>query len=197
MITSDREICFNSLPYKLNSLLGRGADGEVWSLQDHPNKVIKICVLYDLYSSINQDFLLIESLLNELRCTDIHAYVNIHWWGKIYEGYRNTISGSQKYILYYYVMDKLLPISQDEQKLFHTLLSHEDRNLIKEFSLTYVNNMLDELKGYLQFDKDKIINFLIELKDSKLKQTDLHPRNIMKSKSDNYKIIDIDRCVFK
>jgi hypothetical protein len=197
MITSDRQICFESLPYKFNLLLGKGADGEVYSLHNHPNKVIKICVLYDLHFSIDEDFNRVQSILNELRCTDIHAYVNIHWWGKIYEGYRYTVNAPQKYILYYYVMDQLSPISEDEYKLFHSLLSHEDRNLIKDFSVPYVNNLLDALNPYLQFDKNKVIQFYLELKDSKLQQTDLHPRNIMKTKSGNYKIIDIDRCVFK
>ena len=42
--------------YVLGKELGCGADGQIFELVDFPNKVIKLCVLYDCAAQNSYDF---------------------------------------------------------------------------------------------------------------------------------------------
>ena len=101
----------------------------------------------------------------------------------------------QDFITYYYVMENLSKITEDEKKVFYSLLSHEDRNVKKNYSLSSVIDMLKEMQRGLDFDYNKAFRFYRVLKESKFHHMDLHPRNIMKDTDGNFKLIDFDRVM--
>jgi thiamine kinase-like enzyme len=90
-------------------------------------------------------------------------------------------------------MEKLFKISEDERKIFHTILSHEDRNIVKNYPLDKVKKMLTGMSYSLDFDYNKVIFFYQNLRDCPLQHLDLHVRNIMKDIDGNFKMIDFDR----
>lgn len=94
------------------------------------------------------------------------------------------------FIIYFYLMEKLNKISSDESKLFHSILSHEDSNKVK--NKDYTKDIL-EMNRFLDFDKNKVFEFLNKIKKSKIQQLDVHQRNIMKDDSGNFKFIDLER----
>jgi len=194
MISLDKEYCINwfKTNYSLltGNLLGSGADGCVYALN---NKAVKFSVLYNLFNNLDTEINNILYILKHLINKKNNLYVNIYDYGIIKRDYRNTINGPQEYILYFYIMDKLNPITEDEKKVFHSIISHEDRNLNKNYSEEKLKKVLDGLARGLDFDKEKIMLFYRKSKCSSLQQSDIHPRNIMKDSDNNFRFIDIDR----
>ena len=93
-------------------------------------------------------------------------------------------------------MEKLLKISEDEAKVFHSILSHEDRGIFKNFSTDKVKKMLHGMQRGLDFDLQKIMLFYEALQNPQILHLDIHPRNIMKDENNNFKLIDLDRLQF-
>jgi serine/threonine protein kinase len=176
--------------------LGIGADGQVFSLQNEENKVIKFCVKFDYFdTSLKSDYQNIDKILSYIANKKPLAYAQVYEHDCLGEYSRDMYDGSkQKYILYYYVMEKLSKISEDEKKVFHSILSHEDRNAKKNFSILKIKEMLSGLRLGLDFSSEKIILFCENLNNVSISHNDIHPRNIMKDKNNNFKLIDFDRC---
>ena len=169
-----------SLPH-YSTKIGEGVDGEVYPVPLDPSKVMKICKSFD-FEKVDSVFSVVEFLIkNQPR-----AYACVFL---ITENHINN------FILYYYVMEKLNKISDDEEKLFHTILSHEDRNIIKNYEPDEINKILEGLARGLDFDAERVKFFLDGIKCSPIKHNDLHPRNIMKDEFGDFKLIDFDRCV--
>jgi len=99
---------------------------------------------------------------------------------------------SQYKIFYRYSMEVLNPLTDDEWKLFHTLVSHEDSCKVKDLSSHRVNFLIKDLSNYLDYNVDDVKVFCEDLVKSKIKHLDLHPRNIMKDNKGNFKLIDLD-----
>lgn len=91
-------------------------------------------------------------------------------------------------------LEKLNKISSDEEKVFFSILSHEDANKTKNFSMKELMCILKGLQCGLDFNINEVIDFYFLVKNSKFVQKDLHTRNIMKSNS--YKLIDFDRVYY-
>jgi len=166
--------------FQIGKKLGDGADGEVFEYND---KVIKFSISFD------DSYLQKIDLLKCLKEANEKPYV------KIYE-FKHLLSTKTKYQdveIYYSILEKLNKISDDEKKLFHTLICHEDQNKIKTRSKNEVDKIIDELNYYLDFNKDKVILFLDQLKNSKFNHLDIHVRNVMKDSFGNFKLIDLDR----
>jgi hypothetical protein len=94
-------------------------------------------------------------------------------------------------------MEKLLSLSEDEQKVFHTLLSHEDRNLVKNYSPAERQVILQNLRRGLDFDEGRVSLFVDKLNNSPVQHLDIHTRNIMKDANGNFKMIDLDRLTME
>jgi hypothetical protein len=174
-----------TLPVIPDLLLGEGADGQTFSIKDDPLKVIKLSLLFgseDKYQSLAQ-------ALQYLIDAQPLAYVPVHQFG--YLGKTSSLNKEQH--LCYYMMDKLITLSSDEYKAFHSLISHEDANKTKNYSDSQINSMLSGLSQGLEFDTTQVKYFLTSLQDSKIKHQDLHPRNIMKNKANQFKLVDLDR----
>jgi serine/threonine protein kinase len=185
------------LPYQVGIELGYGLDGQVFEMLYDPTKVIKFCVLYDegdYYTEYAHRVQVLDYLLHNP--SPIYARVIEH--GKLGEGER-LLLGNQKqgYILYYCVMERLKKLSEDEKKVFHSLLSHEDRGAVKNFSFEKMREILDGLEIGLSFSKERVISFCEQLAVSKVQHLDLHPRNVMVNSLGEFKLIDFDRTILK
>lgn len=185
-----KKYCGNDLPYELGNRLGFGIDGTVYSISNS-NKVIKISILYNngnLMLSYNEIKKVLDYLIESRPsvCAGVYEY-----------GF-DSIECSDEYwqrpfIGYYYVMEKLDEISDDESKVFHSILSHEDSNIIKNYSNFKIKKILNGLSSGLDFDKKKITLFCESLKRETFIHSDIHSRNIMKDGGGYFKLIDFDR----
>lgn len=190
--------CKDSLPVKIDACCGYGADGEIFSIVGEPNKVIKVSVLFDNIN--NSDMIIrykqIEDIFECVITTKPCVYVNVYEYGYLGAYSRGVPSwdGEQKFIIHYHIMEKLRKISEDESKLFHSIISHEDSGIIKDFSLRKIRKILKGLTLGLDFDAEKVILFCDNIMSSTIKHNDIHPRNIMIDVDGNFKLIDLDRC---
>jgi len=186
--------CPNNIPVIVSNKLGDGADGDVYDILGTPNKVIKFGVLYDDFiNPLSIKYLDIENSLHYIKNNNPSVCARVYDYNFLIQSTRKVVTGTQDYILYYYIMEKLNKISDDEKKVFHTIFSHEDRNLEKHFSVQEVNKILSGLSKGLDFDMDKVTRFHTNVINSSIKHLDMHPRNIMKTHDGNYKFIDFDR----
>ena len=195
------KLCQQLFPEKvkftLSNRLGDGADGEVFELQDYPNKVIKFCVLYEYNNSDIKNALhkTLESL-SYIKCNHPSTYAQVYDYMYLGESSRwlESIGKNQNYILYYYIMEKLYKISEDEKRVFHSLLCHEDSNKVKKFSISKIKDMVKGMAQALDFDESRVMFFCENLRRVPLQHQDVHVRNIMKDDKGNFKLIDFDRC---
>lgn len=169
------------LPVCPDIKLGSGQDGEVYSILNNNQQVIKLC------NTINHPTLLkhIPFILKYLIEQQPLAYTRVYSYG--------ILKKINNQLFYYYIMELLFNISSDEKKVFHTLLSHEDQNKVKNYSPPQVKQILKGMQLGLDFDPQAIQNFLQQLNNSTIKHNDLHPRNIMKNKDGQFKLVDLDR----
>jgi serine/threonine protein kinase len=183
------------LKYKLGNEIGYGADGQVFDLLDHEDWVIKISVLYDDLIIDNPKYNQIHNVLSNIAHGHYPMCARIFDHKYIGSGTEKAYIGKRHYILYYYVMEKLGKITEDEKKVFYSLLSHEDRNVKKNYSLASATDMLRGMQVGLDFDYTKVFRFYRTLQEHKFYHMDLHPRNIMKDSEGNFKLIDFDRVM--
>ena len=190
-----KEFCPDKLPINVGVRLGDGSNGECLSIVGDPNMVIKLSILYDYNIGLYKFYEEIRKSINYIIQTKPRAYVNVYEQG--YFGTFSRYSGGQKFILYYYLMEKLQEISEDEARVFHSILSHEDRLIKKNWSSVKIDKILKSLSTALDFDASMVKLFLEDIKLSNLIHRDLHSRNIMKTISGNFKLIDLDSLTFK
>lgn len=165
--------------------IGSGIDGEVYSMLNSPDRVIKICQVFD-FDRFDSTALVLDKLLIEPYAGYARVYMR---------GYRKL--NAKGYVLHYYVMEKLQPISEDESKVFHTIISHEDRNIIKDYEYGELEKILEGLQVGLDFDTEKVKFLCQAIRFSPIKHLDIHPRNIMKNDNGDFKLIDFDRVQLK
>jgi serine/threonine protein kinase len=189
------QFCPNEITIIPTKKIGEGSDGEVFEIANDSEKVIKFCIIYESMScDLEQHYKQSCAVINHLiKCPEpAYAHVYAH---KYMGTFKNDIlNHKQKFILHYYLMEKLEKISDDEIKMFHSILSHEDRGIKKNFSLEKIQKMLLGLRRGLDFSVEKVIFFSQCLKSSSVNHNDIHPRNIMKDLSGNFKLIDFDRA---
>lgn len=169
----------NLLP-QVGSLLGYGIDGQVYSFQNE--KIIKIS---RICSELNLSFFSLEKILSYLKNNRTHVFASVYDYG-----YLGKINNDE---FYYYISEKLKPLSEDEKKVFHTLISHEDRNIVKNYSDAKIKKILFGLMRGLDVNPKKVIFFCTSLRRSRIKHLDLHSRNIMKNNNGDFKLIDFTR----
>lgn len=199
-----QKFCPDKIPVIPTVRLGAGSDGEVFDIEATPDKVIKLGVRFDLgiEDEEMQDWFLYyyKDLLPVLKFLSTHhdpAYVRVYAYAHLGSYQRDFLSapnGKQNLVLYYYIMEKLLPLSEDEKRVFHTILSHEDNNKVKDLSIDKIKKNLQGLSCGLDFDAEKVILFCENLRSSPVKHLDMHSRNIMKDTFGSFMLIDMDRC---
>lgn len=178
--------------YTVGKLISNsGADGEVF---ESNNNIIKFVMMFDSKKKIITDYNKNKNIINKIIESRPNHFVEVYDFGfvKEIEDYNKNYC-----LIYFYLMEKLNKISDDEKRVFHSLISHEDFNKIKKIDVYRINSIIKELDGYLSFDKDKVLNFIKNIKNSKIEQTDIHERNIMKDNFGNFKFIDLERLNIK
>ncbi len=185
----------SKLPYYIGACLGEGADGEIREMPSHPTKLIKLSIIYDLdYSkSLFNQYKSLNDLFNKIQKDNHSCFVKLHDHGLLHNGKRQTALGEQDYIIHYSVMEKLFKISEDESKVFHTILSHEDCGKIKNYSEEEIRKILNNFRRGLDFSENEIILFSNQLRKINYSHNDICPRNIMKNRLGQFKLIDLDR----
>lgn len=195
-----QRLCPEKLPVELGDKLGDGSDGEVFNIIGQPDRVIKLSILYEYRFEGLSDYENIKRVIEYVQVSKPQPYVHVYEHGYLTTSSRKMVDWyreEQLYLIYYYLMEKLNCISEDEKKLFHSLLSHEDNNKIKSFSDKKIARMLRGMRRGLDFDEEKVILFCQDLKSAPLNHLDLNPRNIMKDNQGNFKLVDLDRCELK
>jgi len=182
--------CPGRNPYKLGQRLGSGVDGEVFEIA-RSNRVVKFCILHESDKGNVHELYLktIDPILTSLVSRAVNVFARVY----TYEYVGVFSKNENRFALYFYTMEKLEDISDDEKKVFHTIISHEDRNIVKDFSINEVQEKLKGLSLGLSFDEKKVIFFYENLKKSYINHNDIHVRNIMKDNQGNFKMIDFDR----
>ena len=181
------------VPVILGEQIGQGADGQVFIIKNEPNKVIKLSVIYgESEGDVKNAYRKAARTFSWMHENNSNAFVRVDGYGFL----GSYATATKYYAIHYHMMERLFTISSDEEKVFHSILSHEDANKIKNYSGEQVEEMLDGMKKGLDFDVSAVKFFVENLKNSPIVQSDLHPRNIMKDKAGQFKIIDCDRCHF-
>lgn len=195
-----QKFCPHLIPLNLGESLGDGSDGQVFSLTSDAGKVVKISLLTCyLGEDLNSEFCRIQRSLSYLKENNDAAYARLYAhesMGKFSRSIfsdRISLGEEQDFILYYYFMEKCQKLSEDERKVFHTLLDHEDRNIVKKYTPAKIKNILTGLAVGLDFDEKKVIFFCDNLKRSPLRHRDISTRNIMKNDIGDFKLVDFDR----
>lgn len=186
---------FDSSEFNIEKEIGSGVEGKVFETLN--NKVIKFSVVYAQEEHLDERYYNISFILNHLKNNNISPYLKIHDFGFIGK-FKNTFANfTENFSIHYYVTDKLNRISEDERKLFHVVLCHEDLNKKKNFSNYQIKKMLSEMHGWLDFDIDRAITFIDDIRDSQVIHNDIHVRNIMKDDFGKFYLIDYDGCKLK
>ena len=184
-LDSSKKFWQDKLPVQIGDSLGVGADGQCFSIVGDSSKAIKVGV-----SHINRTQEGIDYLISKQPA----AYARVY--ERKYLGMHSCLVYGclQELHIYYYIMERLLPITDDERKVFHTILSHEDRDIDykKNYSINEIKKMLEEMRRGLDFDFKKIILFCENIKAAPIEHLDLHPRNILKNIDGHFKLIDFD-----
>lgn len=192
-----RQFCPEKIPVKTGERLGDGADGEVLEIVDEPNKVIKLGIFYERHDKgFEKYYKQIQRVLDYLMLTNPVAYARVYehgYLGSYSRKMEHWRTGKQKFIIYYYIMEKLHKTTEDEKKVFHTILSHEDRGIEKNFSPEKIREMLEGMGRGLDFDAEKVSLFCDNIRGAAISHLDIHVRNIMKDDAGNFKLIDLDR----
>lgn len=180
----------------VGKLLDRGAQGKVFEIINQPDRIIKLSILYDVdpNQNLNNVFNRIERVYNFVIKHRPSNVVSIHDFGRLIEGKRETVYGPQRYIVYYSIQEKLLPLAEEEKKVFKTIC----QSVNNELNLTRpLEDILNELSCWFEFNKLKINAFMKQLSECKINNNDFHRRNIMKDASGNFKVIDMDLATLK
>ena len=184
------------IPKVLNRL-GEGADGEVFQLPDL-DKVIKLSVLYDNENSVEKfdnQFSNIENHILNIMDLNPEPFAKIYDYKYLGNFERDHYTkNKQSYVLYYYVLEKLFKISNDEKEVLSRILFKPNKDF--DYSNLYSHNKAIRIlnKINLDFNKEEILKFYSNIKKSPIIHSDIHLSNIMKNKDGQFKLIDFDRC---
>src|SRR5260370_2326105 len=126
-----QKFCPEKIPVKTTDRINDGSDGEVFSIENDLNKVIKFSIIYDRFykSPENVYQKSIVPILDYVMLSQPNGYVRVYEHGYLGEYSRQAPywkQGIQTFAIHYYIMERLFPLTDDEQKVFHSLLSHED-----------------------------------------------------------------------
>lgn len=172
----------------LGKRLGDGADGEVFELISDSKKVIKFSIIYDLgyesnlvtkYNEIKKKLSFVKE--NGTRCQHLCSIYN---FGLLLHKSRKTSCGAQEFLIHFYEMEKLIKCSDEEEKVFYTIISNAYRS---------IEDFLDSLSKWIDFDRQKVLTFVNANSNSVILHNDIHLSNIMKNENGDFKLIDLDR----
>lgn len=182
--------------------LGDGADGETFVVADDPTKVLKLSVIYDRFEDSPKEiyFNQIAPVLDYVMLQRPPMCVTVYEHGYLGEYSRKMAhwrKGVQNFVIHYCIMERLSPLSDDEKRALHSLVSHEDRKIEKDLAPKKIKEIVGGLARGLDFDQEKVILFCDQLREAFLSHSDIHPRNIMKDDKGYFKLVDFDRAILE
>ena len=121
---------FQNLLSNLSDKIGDGADGEVF-LHKEGDGVSKFSIHYCWGGESLEDVIEQKLALYSSARKNPEVFVRVDQAVHLLNGVRDTFNGVQEYAIFHHEMERLEKISEDEKKMFHTILSHEDNNLQK------------------------------------------------------------------
>jgi len=195
-----QQLCPDKIPLVPTNKLGDGADGEVFDVEGHEDLVIKFSVLYETGSTkARSEFKHIKKVLDYFQSNHVPTHAHVFAFEQMGEFEREIAWSNKKqpFILYYYTMEKLFKLSEDERKVFHTILCHEDRGIKKNYSPQKIREILKGMQAGLDFDMERVTFFVDNFKNVPINHLDIHVRNIMKDPQGSFKLIDFDRAQFR
>src|SRR5271165_5683341 len=92
-----------NFPFSIGDELGFGAQGQVFSIKEYSDKIIKFSIVYDVdpVLEIEKVYNNIYNVYNFVIENNISGIVKIFEFNKLLENTRSTVCGLQKYIVYY------------------------------------------------------------------------------------------------
>ena len=181
-----------SLRFDLTQSLGDGSDGEVFSLSD--TTAVKLTVLSDWTDKgldLHEEYARIWWVLHQIRDRAPNYLVKVHDLDILVYG--ALMPQNHPYLVYYCRMEKLLPLTADEEKVFQSILSHDDRHVVHKHTPEELDVILDGLAKGLDFSIEGIRMFYWQIQEGLFQHLDLHHRNVMKDATGTYKLVDLDR----
>ena len=184
--------------FRLGKLLGKGVHGEVFELQDDPTKAIKIAwaplsiSFSPALQTIQKKYNLKQFSFSEIEQTYkflLHHRIPILATLYSFE----TLIAEETLQQYAVIMEKLLPLSDDEHRVFESLCREYNGELGNGKFLTH----LQELHQWLDFSYVKIFEFYKKVAKLPIIHRDFNRRNIMKDNDGNFKLIDFELVVIK
>ncbi len=182
--------------FDIKEYIDSGADGEAYLTNN--NNVIKFSILFDL----SYDFQMFKKSseilknLNDIKNNPIDCYVKVINNDYLFDNQIKTKIGNQFYCLYYYTMEKLNHLSDDEVSAIRTLAPQVDKNN-PTIDLTKAKSAINEVSNYLDFNANKLLKFYSSYINCRYHHNDFHSRNIMKDSDGNFKLVDLDRITKK
>ncbi len=177
-------------PFDTAHQLGRGADGQVFSLPNQPDRVWKLSIVHEVSESLCQ--LELKKNIRNYEWIRDYEHPNIT---KVFDVQYIGSGTRETYYLNYFaafysVMERLVDLSNDDFKVISTLLQYEYTG---PESLKKFPDVVWELNSFLNFDTDKVMEFHQFLTDCPIRHKDLGLSNVMKDTKGNFKLIDFDR----
>ncbi len=172
----------------VGKLLGEGFHGQVFEVPGDEGKVIKYSRVLETMSDVplKEFYNNLTAVLAEQQKNAYPCYVNILDFRFLYEG-KHPQHYYQNYILYSVVMEKLIPISFDEKRVFDTIVKGKGT----------VEELVAGQKDWLIFEPEKVLTFMAQVNSTPLFHNDFNSRNIMKDSEGNFKLIDLDYAEIK
>lgn len=157
---------------------------------DKPDQVVKFSILYDDFAglSLDEEFAKIQKTYQHIIDNPHPTLAKVYSFGELYRGSVEIFEWEQVYVLYYSIMEKLIPLSEQEQKVFKTICSIHNN----ELEARPIETILSELKEWFDVDKEKILAFYNSLSSLDIDHKDVKTDNIMKDNT-NFKLVDFDR----
>jgi hypothetical protein len=181
-----------TVPFDLSQSLGGGSDGEVFSLSD--TAAVKLTVLSDWADKgldLHEEYARIWWVLHQVRDRRPPYLVRVYDLNVL--TYGTLMPQDHPYLVYYCRMEKLLPLTEDEQKVFQTILSHEDRHLRHDYNEKELDGVLEGLAKGLDFSIAGVRLLYWQVRSGQFQHLDLHTRNVMKDAGGNFRLVDLDR----
>ena len=187
-----KQLCPEFLPTIGDQLGHGGADGEVFSLLETPGQVIKFSIIYDYpFAPYLKEYGRISDILTYLVSERPDVCARVYTHRKLAEGSRQNITyGEQKYLLYSYVMEKCFPLTEEEKKVFSSIITPQ-----KSFKkIRQAEKILFGLSKGFDFDLARVTSFVRGASLLPFTHSDVSVLNIMKNDRGDFKLIDFDRA---
>ena len=171
----------NTAPPDLGTEIGSGVHGQVYTLIHNPNHVVKLSVLADVFlSAVERQYHFVmqhphSTLAQVFDHQPIHHDDELH------------------ITIYSATLERLYPLDEDEQRVMKSVVMdyNDSTNTLD------ARQHIEELQHWLDFDRQKVMDFYTALSTLPVIHRDFHRRNIMKDKLGNFKLIDFELIEIK